>query len=72
VLHTIPEIEHHASRSRDEAKELSKELSVLSRQQYEALQKASYLNMPQEDADEYNRRRLRIGEICEPLTEFKR
>jgi hypothetical protein len=42
VLHPIPEIEYHASWSRDEAKELSKELSVLSRQQYEALQKASY------------------------------
>jgi hypothetical protein len=61
----------HASKSRDEAKELSKELSILSRQQYEALQKASYLNMPQEDADEYNNRRLRIGEICELLAKFK-
>jgi hypothetical protein len=55
----------------DEAKRLSLELSTLSRQQYEALQKASYLYMPQQEADEYNKRRLRIGEICEHLAKFK-
>ncbi|HEY1650124.1 MAG TPA: hypothetical protein VGF96_19225 [Terracidiphilus sp.] len=57
--------------SKDEAKELSMEMAALSRQQYEALQKSSYIRMSKEEADAYNERRLRIGEICDLLAEFR-
>jgi hypothetical protein len=50
---------------------LSKEHTALAQQQYEALQKSPYVNMSQTDADEYNKRRIRIGEICEQLTKFR-
>jgi hypothetical protein len=56
---------------KDEAQKLSAELSVLTKQQYEALQEASYLNMSPQQAAEYDQRRLRIGNICELLTKFK-
>jgi hypothetical protein len=55
----------------DKATELSGELSILSRQQYEALQDASYLNMSEREAEEYDKRRLRIGEICAFLVKFR-
>jgi hypothetical protein len=44
---------------------------VLYRLQYEALQKSSYLQMPQKEADVYDRRRVRIGELCDLLTKFR-
>lgn len=55
---------------KDEAKRLSVELSVLSRQQYEALQKASYLHMSDSERETYDARRLRIGWLCEQLARF--
>jgi hypothetical protein len=53
------------SQSNDEAVSLSEELSILTRQQYEALRKWSYVRMAQSLRDDYDRRRLRIGEICD-------
>jgi hypothetical protein len=50
---------------------LSKEHAALAKQQYEALQKSSYVNMNQTEADEYNKRRIRIGELCEILAKFR-
>jgi hypothetical protein len=38
--------------SEDEVKRMSWELSVLSRQQYDALQQASYVNMSRAEANE--------------------
>jgi hypothetical protein len=48
----------------DEAMRLSAELSLLSGQQYEALQRASYHRMSDPERDAYDRRRVRIGELC--------
>jgi hypothetical protein len=56
---------------KDEVEKLSAELSALSKQQYEALQKASYPKMPPGQAAEYDRRRLRIGQIGKLLAKFK-
>jgi hypothetical protein len=58
-------------RIEDEAEKLSAELATLYKQQYEALQKASYLKMSPKQAAAYDRRRLRIGRICELLAKFK-
>jgi hypothetical protein len=59
------------STSVKELDEMSEELCVLYRLQYEALQKSSYLQMPQKEADVYDRRRVRIGELCDLLTKFR-
>ena len=48
----------------ERAKDLSLELSLLSRQQYEALQKAPYRRMSRAEREVYDRRRLRIAELC--------
>jgi hypothetical protein len=50
---------------------LSLEHSALARQQYEALQKSPYINMTCQDAEAYDQRRLRIGEICQLLARFR-
>jgi len=50
---------------------LSLEHSALARQQYEALQKSSYIKMTSQDAAAYDQRRLRIGEICQLLARFR-
>ena len=50
---------------------LSKEHAALAQQQYEALQKSSYVNMKQTEADDYDKRRIRIGELCKLLTKFR-
>jgi hypothetical protein len=55
----------------NEPERLSVELSVLSREQYEALQKSSYLNMSQVQADAYDKRRLRIGERYRILSRLR-
>jgi hypothetical protein len=54
-----------------EPERLSEERSVLTRDQYEALQKSSYLRMSQDESDAYDKRRLRIGEICHLLGRFR-
>jgi hypothetical protein len=57
--------------SPEAAKELADELAGLSKQQSNALKIAAYINMSQEESDEYERRRKRIGELCELLGRFK-
>jgi hypothetical protein len=57
--------------TRNDIISLSKEHDALAKQQYEALQKSSYVNMSQTEADEYNKRRIRIGELCEILSKFR-
>jgi hypothetical protein len=59
------------SPSGEAAKDLAKELSELSKLQYEALQKSSYLRMSSEEASVYDTRRVRISEICSALAEFR-
>jgi hypothetical protein len=49
--------------SAEQAKELADELSVLSKQQSQALQTAAYIRMSQEEARTYDERSRRIGEI---------
>ena len=47
---------------------MSAELCVLYRLlPYEALQKSSYLRMPEKEAEVYDWRRARIGQLCEAL-----
>jgi hypothetical protein len=59
------------SLSAEQAKELADELSALCKQQSRALQRAAYANMSEEQAEEYDKRRLSIGKLCELLAEFK-
>jgi hypothetical protein len=56
--------------STEQAKELADELAALSKRQSEALLTAAYVSMSKEEAQEYDERRLRIGEICGLLTKF--
>jgi len=39
--------------------------------QYEALQKSPYLKMSTQEAEAYDKRRLRIGEICNILRRLR-
>jgi hypothetical protein len=55
----------------DEAEALTVEHATLVKQQYEALQKAPYIRMPQSEADAYDERRLRIEEICLRLAKYR-
>ena len=55
----------------DEALRLSAEPSLLSGQQYEALQRAPYHRMSAPERDAYDRRRVRIGELCSLLSEVQ-
>jgi hypothetical protein len=57
--------------SHEEIKRLSAEHSALARRQHEALQKSSYFLMSDTDANAYDERRKRIGEICDLLAEFR-
>jgi hypothetical protein len=57
--------------SAEQAKELAEELAMLSRLQSEALQTAAYAKMSQQEASQYDHRRMRIGEICGVLAKFK-
>jgi hypothetical protein len=59
------------SLSVEEAKNLSDELTKLSKQQSLALQTTAYLKMSKEEAAEYDQRRLRISEIWALLEKFK-
>jgi hypothetical protein len=55
-----------------ETERLSMELlSLLIRQQYQALQKSSYMKMSQSAAAAYDRRRKRIGELRELLAKIR-
>jgi hypothetical protein len=46
---------------------LSAERTSLAKQQHEALERSIYIRMTAREAGEYDRRRLRIGELCELL-----
>lgn len=69
----MPHTEHMKpdSLSMDEALTLSAELAALTRGQYEALLKSSVRQMSPETTNQYDQRRLRIGEICEKLKTFE-
>jgi hypothetical protein len=54
-----------------QAKTLAVGLSLLTKLQYEALQRSSYLRMSQSEAEAYDERRIRIGQICEILVEVR-
>jgi hypothetical protein len=54
-----------------EMERLSAELTALSRQQYDALQKSSHAHMPKREADAYEKRLLRIIEIHQQLARFR-
>jgi hypothetical protein len=56
---------------REEAEDLEQELALISHEQFMALQKCSYLRMSEQEAGEYDRRRIRIGEICALLEKYK-
>ena len=53
--------------SEEEICSMSAEHAALAKQQYEALQKSPYVKTTQAEADAYDKRRLRIGELCELL-----
>jgi hypothetical protein len=53
--------EQHSSR--DEAKRLAAEVSLLSEMQYEALLKSSYALMSKAEREAYDRRRQRIAQL---------
>lgn len=55
----------------EEAEDLEQELALISHQQFMALQKCSYLQMSEQEAGEYDKRRIRIGEICDLLEKYK-
>ena len=67
----IHETGNGKDRSKTDAATLSSELAVLSQQQFEALLKESYVNMSQEEAGEYDKRRLRMNEIHRLLAQMK-
>jgi len=53
-----------------EVKTLTEELSVLSRQQTEALEMAAFLKMSQTDSSAYNKRRERVAQLWELLRDY--
>jgi hypothetical protein len=63
----MPREVHSEALSEVLSEALSEELSRLTRLQYEALQKSSYIHMPKQDANAYDERRWRIAGICEML-----
>jgi hypothetical protein len=52
----------------DEAQRLSLELSTLMQRQYESLQTAPYFLMPREEREAYDRRRVRIEQLNELMS----
>jgi hypothetical protein len=63
----VPLINTRGYPNSDEAKRLSAELAVLSKGQYESLQKAPHLLMARAEREAYDRRRVRIEELRELL-----
>ncbi len=57
--------------SANQAKELADELTALGKQQSEALQNAAYLKMSEKEAKQYDRRAVRVSEICGLLGKFR-
>lgn len=54
-----------------ESESMSAELSVLYMLQYEAVQKSSYLRMSEKEAEVYDRRRMRISDLCDRLGQLR-
>jgi hypothetical protein len=52
-------------------KDRSAELSALSKQQFAALEKSTFLGMTIEETVEYDNRHARIGEIYREIDKFK-
>ncbi|HXM66076.1 MAG TPA: hypothetical protein VN911_05045 [Candidatus Acidoferrum sp.] len=50
--------------SAKQTEDLTEELAVLAKLQLEALQTAAYINMSKAEAAQYDKRAVRIGEIC--------
>jgi hypothetical protein len=57
--------------NRTDIERLSAEHSLLTKRQYEALQKSPYLKMSTQEAESYDRRRSRIAEICDILSRLR-
>jgi hypothetical protein len=57
--------------SPEQARELTADLSALSKLQSAALQGAAYIRMSAAEAKEYDQRCIRIGEICAELVKFR-
>jgi hypothetical protein len=57
--------------SEEQAKKLAAELSELARQHFEALEGATFIGMTDEQTQEFEQRRKRIGELCRKLTNFR-
>ncbi|MGC2635654.1 MAG: hypothetical protein WA294_00645 [Acidobacteriaceae bacterium] len=55
----------------EQVEDLEQELALLSHQQFMSLQKSSYLRMSPAEAGEYDKRRIRIGEICALLEKYR-
>jgi hypothetical protein len=60
-----------AELSAEEAGAFARELAKLSAEQYKALQDSVYMRMLPKEAEEYDRRRLRIAELWTQLHKFK-
>jgi hypothetical protein len=60
-----------ANLSEAELEHLSGEHSSLAGKQNEALERSIYIRMTVTEAGEYDRRRLRIGELCQILAAFR-
>jgi polyhydroxyalkanoate synthesis regulator phasin len=57
--------------SANQAKELADELTALAKQQSEALQNAAYIKMSEKEAQQYDKRAVRISELCGLLGTFR-
>ena len=57
--------------SADQAKELADEMTALAKQQSEALQNAAYIKMSKKEAQQYDKRAIRISELCGLLGTFR-
>ena len=53
------------------AADLAAELAELSKQQSEALLASAYVRMSPQQSEEYDKRRLRIGELSDIVSKYK-
>jgi hypothetical protein len=60
-----------AELSAEAAEEFARELAKSSTAQFRALQDSVYMRMNPKQAEEYDRRRLRISELCTQIHKFK-
>jgi hypothetical protein len=64
-------MEFYKKLSESEAAELSAELSALSKQQSDALLESAYPELSMSESEAYERRRMRIEQLCELLANAK-